>query len=246
MAVAAKHGVGMGRYIVVAVGVAVTAVADVCFGIDTFVTAGGQNCITFDFALAERAHLIAVFAIHAFEAAAGVGVGNAFVGGKMIIVGTGRDLAFAFDAIACAPSGNGLCAVDLGCAAMFGVVGNADAFFRVHIFDACQGLTGAVLTNAGFPAGLCHGAVVVVASAMLKRIVFAAIAENVLIGLARQVIRFIYTFALIRIKCFICRFAHGLCDGALCLCSRVDALAFIFVERFSVFVTICLCFGAVF
>ena len=69
--------------------------------IDTGVIAGGQFCATIEFALTERAQFVAVFAIRAVNAAAGVGVGNACVGREMIVVGARSDLTFAIHAVAC-------------------------------------------------------------------------------------------------------------------------------------------------
>ena len=54
-------------------------------------------------------------------------------------------------------------------------VGNTDAFFGVHIFDAGLRLTGAVLANTGFPTGLGDGAVVVMTSASADFVGFAGV-----------------------------------------------------------------------
>ena len=136
MAVAAEYGVRMRWFVGVAVVVTGAAVIEVRLGIDTGVTAGGQCRVTFAFALTERAQFVAVFAIRAVNAAAGVGVGN------------------------------------------------TDAFFGVHIFDAGLRLTGAVLANTGFPTGLGDGAVVVMTSASADFVMFAGVLIRMITVLA--------------------------------------------------------------
>ena len=69
----------------------------------------------------------------------------------MIIVITGCNLACSFDTIPRTPSCDSLCAVDLCCTAVFGIIGFAGATFEVHVLSAGLGHTSTILANARAP-----------------------------------------------------------------------------------------------